>query len=179
MITKKAWKIFRESSFYKSTWSYENRVSEHFVIFLNFPCLIACLLCCLLMSYFLACLVVRDLCRSECRQNYYLTPLPIFSLPTILSLTQVTVLSLTQVTISGRLKLVSVPFSSLVLYIGHAPWEKFPGEHHVKLWDGTKLLRFAESASSNRRIIFSFHLAKRINHPDPGRDRKVQYCSLF
>ena len=101
------------------------------------------------MSYFLACLVVRDLCRSECRQNYYLTPLPIFSLPTILSLTQVTVLSLTQVTISGRLKLVSVPFSSLVLYIGHAPWEKFPGEHHVKLWDGTKLLRFAESASSN------------------------------
>ena len=35
-----------------STWSYENRFSKHFVIFLNFPCLIACLLCCLLMSYF-------------------------------------------------------------------------------------------------------------------------------
>ena len=43
-----------------STWSYENRVSKHFVIFLNFRCLIACLLCCLLMSFaFLACLVVR------------------------------------------------------------------------------------------------------------------------
>ena len=36
-----------------STWSYENRVSKHFVIFLNFPCLIACLLCCLLMLLFL------------------------------------------------------------------------------------------------------------------------------
>ena len=37
----------------KSTpaWSYENRVSKHLVIFLNFPCLIACLLCCLLMSF--------------------------------------------------------------------------------------------------------------------------------
>ena len=36
----------------KSTWSYENRVSKHFVIFLNFPCLLACLLRCLLMSFF-------------------------------------------------------------------------------------------------------------------------------
>ena len=26
------------------------------------------------MSYFLACLVVRDLCRSGCGQNYYLIP---------------------------------------------------------------------------------------------------------
>ena len=29
---------------YMSTWSYEKRVSKHFVILLNFPCLIACLL---------------------------------------------------------------------------------------------------------------------------------------
>ena len=36
-----------------STWSCENRVSKHFVIFLNFLCLIACLLCCLLMLLFL------------------------------------------------------------------------------------------------------------------------------
>ena len=65
------------SDHHNSTWSYENRVSKHFVIFLNFRCLIACLLCCLLMSFvFLACLVVRDLCRSGCRQNYYLTPQP-------------------------------------------------------------------------------------------------------
>ena len=81
---------------YKSTWSYENRVSKHFVIFLNFPCLIACLLCCLLMSFLLfACFVVRDLCRSGFRQNYCLTFLPPYfflSLPTIVSLTQVTVI---------------------------------------------------------------------------------------
>ena len=32
-------------------WSYENQVGKHFVIFLNFPCLIACLLCCLLMWF--------------------------------------------------------------------------------------------------------------------------------
>ena len=28
--------------FFIFTWSYKNRVSKHFVIFLNFPCLIAC-----------------------------------------------------------------------------------------------------------------------------------------
>ena len=56
-------------------WSYEKRVSKHFVIFLNLPCLIACLLCCLLMC-FVACFVVGDSCRSGFRQNYYLTPLP-------------------------------------------------------------------------------------------------------
>ena len=73
------------------TWSYENRVSKHFVIFLNFPCLIACLLCCLLMSFF--CLFCGgDLSRSGCRQNYYLTPFPIFSLPTIFCLTRVIVI---------------------------------------------------------------------------------------
>ena len=33
-------------------WSYENRLSEHCVISLNFPCLIACLLSCLLMCFF-------------------------------------------------------------------------------------------------------------------------------
>ena len=60
----------------KYTWSYENRVSKHFVIFLSFPCLIACLLCCLLCTFFSggACFVVMDLCRSRCRQNYYLPP---------------------------------------------------------------------------------------------------------
>ena len=45
-----------------------------------------------------------------------LPPFPIFFLflPTILSLTQVTVFE-----ISARLKLVSVPFSSLLLDVGH------------------------------------------------------------
>ena len=45
-----------------------------------------------LFFVFLACLVVRDLCRSGCRQNYYLPPHS--SLPTILFLTHVTVISL-------------------------------------------------------------------------------------
>ena len=57
-----------------STWSYENRVSKHFVIFLNLPCLILWL--------------------GICVEVDVTTPLPIFSLPTILSLTQVTVISL-------------------------------------------------------------------------------------
>ena len=99
--------------------SYKNRVSTHFVIFPNFSCLIACLLCCLLMSFFFffACFMVRDLCRRGCRQNYYLTlppyfffcPYPQFSLKHKWQLFE----------ISARLKLVSVPFSSLVLDIGH------------------------------------------------------------
>ena len=45
--------------------------------------------------FFFAWFVVRDLWRSGCRQNYYLAPpppLPIFSSPTILCLTQVTVI---------------------------------------------------------------------------------------
>ena len=29
------------------------------------------------------------------------------------------------------------------------------------------------------RVVFSFHLAKQINHPDQGWDRKVRHCSLF
>ena len=65
------------TTWYYYTWSYENRVSRHFVIFPNFPSIIARLLCCLIMPFFFfACFVVRDLCKSGCRQNYYLTPLP-------------------------------------------------------------------------------------------------------
>ena len=105
-----------------STWSYENRVSKHFVIFLNFRCLIACLLCCLLMSFvFLACLVVRDLCRSGCRQNYHLLP-PTSPPRTHFFPTHNSFFNTSdsyQFEISGRLRLVSVLFSSLVLYIGH------------------------------------------------------------
>ena len=101
-----------------STWSYENRVRKHFVIFLNFLCLIACLLCCLLMSFvFLACLMIRDLCRSGCRQNYYLTRPPSIFFPTHNSFFNTS--DSYQFEIRGRLRLVSVLFSSLVLYIGH------------------------------------------------------------
>ena len=93
--SKQANKFYLESD--------ENRVSKHSVIFLNFPSLIVCLLCCLFMSFcfvfFFACFVVRDLCRSGCRQDFYLTSLypsfpPYFflSLPTILSLIQMTLI---------------------------------------------------------------------------------------
>ena len=88
------------SQSFNSTWSYENRVSKHFVIFRNFPCLIAWHMFTVLFAYvvffFFACFVARDLCRSGCRHNYYLTSPPpppdLFSIPTILSLTQVTVI---------------------------------------------------------------------------------------
>ena len=43
---------------YIYTWSYENRVSKHFVIFLNLPCLIACLLCFLLVLWLGICVEV-------------------------------------------------------------------------------------------------------------------------
>ena len=105
-----------------STWSYENWVSKHFVTFPNFRCLIACLLCCLLMCFFfLACLVVRDLCRRGCTQNYLLSnqpppPRPLFFFPTHNFFFNTS--DSYQFEISGRLRLVSVLFSSLVLYIG-------------------------------------------------------------
>ena len=83
---------------YNSTWSHENRVSKHFVIFLNFPCLnsLFIVLFACVVSFF-ACFVIRGLCRSGCRQNYYLTPLlpPFYfflSLPIILFLIKVTVI---------------------------------------------------------------------------------------
>ena len=48
------WGFYFQSSRY--TWSYENRVSKHFLILLNFPRIIACLQCCLLMSFLFFCL---------------------------------------------------------------------------------------------------------------------------
>ena len=108
-----------------STWTYENQVSKHFVISLNFPCLIACLLSCLLMSFFLFILWL-ELCVDVAvdkisRVSIYL-PLSLppsvffffFIVPTILSLTQVTFNE-----IRARLKLASVPFSSLHFVTGH------------------------------------------------------------
>ena len=76
--------LLDHSQLFNSTWSYENRVSKHFVIFRNFPCLIAWHMFTALFAYVVffcfACFVAMDLCRSGCRQNYYLTsppPLPI------------------------------------------------------------------------------------------------------
>ena len=83
-----------------STWSYENRVSKHFVIFLNFLCLIACLLCCLLMLLFLLVLWLV-ICVEVHVDGIIILPPPrplppsltiFLSLLTVLSLTQLTVI---------------------------------------------------------------------------------------
>ena len=59
----------------KYVWSCENRVSKHFVIFLNFPCLIACLLCCFLMSVFLLVLWL-GICVEEYVDRITILPSP-------------------------------------------------------------------------------------------------------
>ena len=52
-----------------------------YVIFLNFPCVIACLLCCLLSRFFFLLVLWLGICvEGGCRQNYCLTrpsPLPL------------------------------------------------------------------------------------------------------
>ena len=97
------------------TWNCGNRVCKHFLMFLNYLCLIACLLCCLLMSYFFGVVLWLGICvEAGCRQNYYLTPppSPLYFLPTHYSLFNTS--DSYQFEISGRLKLVSVPLSILV-----------------------------------------------------------------
>ena len=76
---------------YIYTWSYENRVSKHFVIFLNLPCLIACLLCSLLMCFLLV-LWLGICVEADVDRITILAPPYSFSLPSILCLTQVTVI---------------------------------------------------------------------------------------
>ena len=48
---------------------------------------------------------------------------------------------------------------------------------HVNIWDWDKVNRIPSVVQY--RIVFSFHLVKRINPPDPGWDRKERYCPLF
>ena len=149
-------------------------VSKHFVLFLSTSPFLACLLCCLLMSLFFGCFVVRDLCKFTFFPSRPHSSLPrgCFFLSTQNSLSNTSVWLLFEISAYLNLKLVSVPFSSfysLYFVIGHL--EKRPGEHHVKLWDGTKLMRFAcRVCIVHYHIVFSFHLAKRMNHPDPGWD---------
>ena len=108
-----------------STWSYENRVSKHFVIFPNFPGLIACLLSCLLMCFFVcffffACFVVRDLCRSGWRKNYYVNSPPPASPSYFFPYPQFFLSHKWQLfKNSARLKLVSARFIRLLLDVGH------------------------------------------------------------
>ena len=105
-----------------ASYTIERSEVERFVIFLNFPCLIACLLCFLLMSFFFflfffsfACFVVRGFCRELLSYPPLPPSLYLLCLPTIFSLIQ----NKWQLfEISTHPKLVSVPFSSLLLDIG-------------------------------------------------------------
>ena len=75
----------RRQNIYISTWSYENRVGKHFVIFLDFPCLIACLLCCLLRSFFFLLVLWLGICvEVDVDRSTFLPPpsLPTFFVPT-------------------------------------------------------------------------------------------------
>ena len=96
-----------------STWSYENRVSKHFVIFLNFPCLIACLLCCLLMSFFLLVLWLGICVGVDVDRITILPPPPsLFFSPTHNSNTKIATRPETQIahTRGGRQSLALVVF---------------------------------------------------------------------
>ena len=89
-----------------STGSYENRVSKHFAISLNFPCLIAALLSSVCLCLFFVRFVVRNLCRSGCKQNFpnfFLHPPyppPLHSLPLFFFSLLSTILYSIQVTAS-------------------------------------------------------------------------------
>ena len=106
-----------------STWGYENWVSKHFVISLNFPCVIASLLSCLLVSFFLFVLWL-DICVEVAvdrisRISIYTPPpsLPPFFLG---SYPQFFIQHKWQLfEIRARLKLASAAFSSYHFVIGH------------------------------------------------------------
>ena len=72
-----------------------------------------------------------------------------------------------QFEISGSLKLVSVPFISLVLYI-RVTLRKVSRRVSCKALTWDKGITIPRVCIVQYRIIFLFHLAKRINHPDPG-----------
>ena len=98
---------------------------RHSLTFHNVLCLIlAFLLCCSrLMSIFfafLACFLVRNLFSSECRNNYIPPAQPAPSHPYVFVPTHNSFFNTSDTElfqISARLKLVSLPFSSLLLHI--------------------------------------------------------------
>ena len=64
------WEVRCFNTKYISTWIYENRVSKHFVVYLNFHCLSLYAVLSVDVGSFLGCFIIRDLCRSGCRQNF-------------------------------------------------------------------------------------------------------------
>ena len=87
-----------------------------------------------------------------------ITMLSLPSLPSSLFfLSLPTILSLTQMSVIWNQRPPEAGFGAVWQFTRYwLPREKFPLEHHVKLWDGTELLRFAESASSNIALYFRF-----------------------
>ena len=65
-----AWEVRCFNTKYISTWTYENRVSKHFVVYLNFHCLSLYAVLSVDVGSFLGCFIIRDLCTSGCRQNF-------------------------------------------------------------------------------------------------------------
>ena len=91
-------------------WSYENRISKHFVIFLNFPCLTVLFA---YVVFFLLVLLLGICVKVDLGRITILPP----SLPANFCSSLRTTLSLIQRQIfetSARLKLISVQFSSLL-----------------------------------------------------------------
>ena len=81
------------------------------------------------------------------------------TLPRILCLTQVTVI----IEISAHSKLVSVPFSTLHFVIGHLE-KRFPESIMQSSEKGQRKCDSQKVCIVQYRIVFSFHLGKRINH---------------
>ena len=97
------------------------------------------------VASFISCCLVRDLC-SISRRFCVLSnpPLPPSLARGCFSVPVWNLLSWTKVTVIWNQKpkagLGAVPQFKLCYW---SPWENFPGEHHVKLWDGTKLISYS------------------------------------
>ena len=97
------------------------------------------------VASFISCCLVRDLC-SISRRFCVLSnpPLPPSLARGCFSVPVWNLLSWTKVTVIWNQKpkagFGAVPQFKLRYW---SPWENFPGEHHVKLWDGTKLISYS------------------------------------
>ena len=141
---------------YMSTWSCENRVSKHFVIFLKFPSnslfTVVCLGRFFVFVLWLGICVEVDVDRITILPSLFFHPYPQFSLTQKWQLFEISVF----------LMLVSEQFSSLRLDIGH-------------LWDGSNLLQFAESTTSNMVLYSRFIWPNGSITLNPSWDRKARY----
>ena len=149
--------------------------------FLSTSLVLACLLCCWVISFF-GSIVIKDLFRSGCGQNFadfYLPPPP---LPTSLPLsvffspTLPTILSLTQVTVIWNQCAPKPGFDALQQFKFRywSPWEKVSRRASCKAlrWDKGITIRSLHRPISYYILASFKNLRKWINHPDPGGDKK-------